>query len=343
MEITQNDIKRFTIIGMLIILGLLVFFMMRPILLTTISGLVLAYIFAPVFRKINSKIKSRTFSATISTILLILVILIPLWFIIPILIQQIFQIFLYMQNLDIHTLLKSILPSVSDQYIGQISSTFSTFVSRFASNSLNYLLDSFLNLPTIILHLFLIGFVFFFTLRDGNKLSLFMSEISPLSKKQEFILTSQFKSITDSILFGQIITGLAQGIVAGIAFLIFGIPNAIVLTIVAIILGIIPLIGPAILWLPISVYLFSSGHTLAAALFFLYNLLITSTIDNFLRPYLVARRSDVSTVIVFIGMIAGFFVFGVIGLILGPLILSYFLIILKAYREKTLSSLFHDA
>ena len=130
--------------------------------------------------------------------------------------------------------------------------------------------------------------------------------------------------------------------VAGLGFYLFGISNALVLTFLAIILGIIPLIGPAFIWIPLSIYLFTTGDATTAIAFLAYNLFIVSTVDNIVKPYIVARRSSESVVAIFIGMIGGLLVFGILGLVLGPLIITYFIILLKAYKDKTLSSLFQS-
>ncbi len=340
MELDEKDIKKLSIIGAILILAVLVFILIKPVLLSIIGGLILAYIFYPVYKRINDKIQRGSLSAFLVTLIVILMIVIPLWFIVPLFIEQSFELFTNLQEVSIAEVVSSFLPTASEGFISQINLVFDTFVSKFTSGTLNSLINVVLDFPVLLLHLFLIGFVFFYALRDGIKLRKFISEISPLSKEQEFVLVKQFKDLTDSIVYGQVIIGLLQGISAGIGFLIFSIPNALVLTVLAIVLSIIPIIGPGLIWIPISIYLLFKGNLVLAIGFILYNAIIVSSLDNILRPYIVSKRTDISAVVVLIGMIGGIFLLGVIGLVLGPLILMYFITFLKAYREKTLGSMF---
>ena len=119
------------------------------------------------------------------------------------------------------------------------------------------------------------------------------------------------------------------------------IPHALLFAAMAIMLSIIPLIGPFIIWVPALIYLFIQGNTLSAVIFLIYNIVIVSNIDNILRIYILSKRTNLSTVIVLIGMIGGLFIFGILGLIIGPLLLAYFITFLHAYKDNTLSSLFN--
>jgi predicted PurR-regulated permease PerM len=200
----------------------------------------------------------------------------------------------------------------------------------------------FLELPTISLHLFIIFFVFFFALRDGERLREFASQLSPFSRAHERILVQQFKDITDSVVYGQLIVGLVQGGLAGIGFLLFGVKNALVLTVLAIFLSILPIVGPFILWVPIGIFMLATGETGKGIWFILYNAIIVSLVDNFLRTYLISRKTDISPAVILVAMVGGFFFLGVVGLLLGPLIVSYFLTFLKTYRDRTFYDLIAD-
>ena len=109
----------------------------------------------------------------------------------------------------------------------------------------------------------------------------------------------------------------------------------------AVFFSVIPLIGPWLIWVPVAIYLFISGNTLSAVIFTVYCAIGVSSIDNLLRPYIIARRTGVSSVVILVGMIGGIFVFGILGIILGPLILAYLILFLEAYRTQTLPELFH--
>ena len=103
-----------------------------------------------------------------------------------------------------------------------------------------------------------------------------------------------------------------------------------------------PFTGAFIICVPASVYLFSTASFPIALTYFLYNLLFVSIIDNVLRSYIVSRKTDLSPAVVIIGIVGGIFVFGVMGIIIGPLILAYLVIFLKSYRERSLYTLFSE-
>ena len=340
MDLNEKEIKKISVLLLVLIIGILVYFLVRPLLLSIIGGLILAYAFFPVYKIILRRIKSKNASASLVSIIVVLLIIIPAYFFVPLLVSQVFKLFQTLQTLETQTFLKTIFPSAPEPFIIQITATFNSLISKISSAVLNQLVDFLLDIPKIIFNFAIVAFVFFFTLRDSDKLAEFGSGLSPLNKIQEKKIVQQFKDLTNSIVYGQILIGIVQGVTAAIGLFIFGIPNALILSAIAILLSVIPLIGPFFVWGPATAYLFLQGNTPAGVIYLIYNIVVVSNIDNLLRIYLVSRKTNLSQVIILIGMIGGLFLFGILGLILGPLLLTYFLTFLHAYRENTLSSLF---
>ena len=342
MAITNKEIRKLSVVVLILILIVLSFLILKPILLSITFGLILAYAFIPLYRKIYSVFKERNTSALTVSLLLVLIILIPLWFLIPLVIQQAFDMFAFTQTLDIRGFIQNLFPASSPQFHQEITTVVIDFVGKITTTSLNWLINLLLNLPAILLQLAVVIFVFFFTLRDHDKLKEYVSGLSPLKKDQQKIIVKKFKGTTSSIVFGFILVGIIQGIATGIGLLIFGVPKALLLTIFAIFASVIPLIGPWLIWVPAAIYLFAVGSVVPAILFTLYSAILVSSIDNILRPYIVSKKTGTPSVIVLVGMIGGLFVFGILGILLGPLILSYLILFLTAYKEKTLSEMFHS-
>ena len=159
------------------------------------------------------------------------------------------------------------------------------------------------------------------------------------SKDVEKKLIQSSTDITISVVYGQIVIGIIQGLIVGFGFLIFGVPKTIFLTLLAVIAGILPIIGPTIIWIPVVLYLLSNGNTFAAAGVAVFGV-ISFAIDHFVRPYLITKSSKMHPLLSLIGMTGGFFFFGVLGFLLGPLILAYVIIILEVYRGKELQGFF---
>lgn len=342
MAISDHEIKRLSALALIALLVYLSFLVLRPILLSIIAGLLLAYVFLPVYKKIYQLFREPNTSALAVSVLIVLIIFIPLWFLVPLVIQQIFDMFNFIQTVNVGTFIRAIIPTSSPQLQVDITNAIINFIGGVTSSSLSSLAGFIINLPAVLLNAAVVIFVFFFTLRDSEKLKDYVSGLSPLRREKEKELARQFKDITYSIIFGYIIVGIIQGIATGIGLLVFGVPRALFLTLLAIFASIIPIVGPWLIWVPAAAYLFTSGSTGMAIGFTLYSVLFVSTIDNLLRPYIVARKTKSSSVVVLVGMIGGLFVFGIIGLILGPLIISYLLLFLEAYRNKTLSLMFSE-
>jgi len=149
-------------------------------------------------------VKNENLSALIVCLFLLLIIVVPLWFLTPILIKQTFEIYKYIQREDILSYFKTAFPSFfsSPELSQNMIIATRSFTSKIASSILNNLTEILLNFPTILLHLVLILFVFFFGLRDGRKLVSYMQSISPLSRESEKKIFKQFKDITHSVIFG---------------------------------------------------------------------------------------------------------------------------------------------
>jgi predicted PurR-regulated permease PerM len=342
MEINEKVVREISAIAVIVVFGILVFLAIKPLIFAVLWGLIFAYIFMPVYKKVQHYVKNHSLAASITLLLGVLIVLIPLWFIVPILIQQVFEIFKFSQSLDMRQFVDALFPTASSQFATQFSVTLNSLIGKLASSIMNSLVNLSLNVPLLLVDLFVIGFVFFFALRDGDKLKEFAKSISPLSKSKEKVVLKQFKDITYSTIYGRFIVGIVQGLLAGLGFLIFGVNNALFLTVLAMLLAILPVLGVFLLWIPIAIYMFAQGNVAIAIAFVLYNLILVSNIDNILLAYIISNRTTLSPVFALLSSVGGLFLFGVIGIILGPLIFAYFIILVDLYRNKNLLDLFSE-
>ncbi len=342
MAIKEKDVKRYSAIVLVAFLIVLGFIIIKPILISIATGLLLAYIFYPAYKYLFKFFRERTTTALAVSVLVVLILLIPLWFLIPLVMRQLFDTFTFLQTLDVASFIRQILPSLSTQFQIDITTAIVGFIGRIATSSLTVLSSLLLDLPTVLLHFTVIVFVFFFGMRDGEKLKTYVTELSPLKKEKGTMLAQQFKQITNSIIYGNFIIGIVQGVLTGIGLLIFGVPNALLLTLFAILASVLPVLGAWLVWIPAALFLFSAGSTGMAIGFTVYSVVIVSTIDNVLRPYIVSRNTKSSSVIILLGMLGGLMVFGVIGFLIGPLVLEYIILFLDAYKSKTLADMFES-
>jgi predicted PurR-regulated permease PerM len=338
----EINFKKLSAIISISVLVVLTFFILRPIIFSIITGLLFGYVFYPLYKKVNVFVREKNISAFFITILVFLLFFLPLWFLIPLMIEQAFNVYLYLQRLDVTPFLRGILPQnlVDSSFYPNIVAVVSGLLSNTAGYFSGKLSSSFLTLPNMLLQLLIFFFTLFYVVRDGDKLKEYIKSLSPFSKKAEDKLLNDFKNITNSVIYGSIFAGFVIGVVMGLGFLIFKIPNALILTIISILAAIIPIIGVWIVWIPLSIWLIASGNTTAGVGLAVYSIVTTFALESFIRSYFISRKGAIHSVIALIGMIGGLIFFGVLGLILGPLILSYLLMILEAYKNRDLYSLF---
>jgi len=330
-------LKKITVAAILLLLIVLAFFLIRPIIMSIVIGIILGFIFLPMYESILKKISYPNILALLFCIVLAMLIVLPIWFLAPVALDESFKIFQSSQSLDLVSPLKKIFPSFfsSDEFSRQMASIMSSFVTKTTNGLMNAVSGVILDFPTLMLKMLVTFFVFFFVLRDKKKIIKYIKSVSPFSKAIEKNLFDSTRNITSAVLYGQVIVGLIQGLVIGAGFFIFGISSMVLLTVLACVAGIIPIIGTALVWVPIVIYLIISGSIIPAIGIIVFGL-ISSNVDVFLRPIIISKRSTLHSGIVLVGMIGGIFLFGVMGFILGPLIFSYLLILLEIYRKKSI-------
>lgn len=314
---------------------ILSFLILKPIILSIVIGVILAVVFAPIYDWLSEKTRAKNISAFIICIFLVLVILLPIWFLTPIFIKQSFEVYQFSQQIDFVSTLKGIFPSLfaSEQFSHEIGSVLSSFVTNITNALLNSFSKFLLNFPLFFLQLVIVFFTLFFILRDKEQLISYIRLLSPFSKNTEDKLFKSSREITLSVIYGQVFIGIIQGIIAGIGFFIFGVNNALFLTLLASLSAIFPIVGTAIVWIPVTIYLLIGGNTGAGIGVLIFGIL-SSSIDNILRPLFVSKRTRMHPLILIIGMIGGLLFFGILGFILGPLILAYVLIILETFESS---------
>jgi len=319
----------------LLVLIVLAFFLIKPFLLSMILAFILAFIFRPLYMRLNKKVKSKGLSATIICIFLLILIVIPVWFLTPILVNQSIQIFVASQDLDLVTPLKQLLPQLFETEVvsSSITTALYSFITKITNSTMNAFSNLLLNFPTLFLQFLVVLFVFFFSLKDGEALVDYIKSLLPFSKEIEKRLFKSTNDITYSVLYGQVVLGVLQGLLVGVGLFLFGVDNALFLTLLACLAGILPIIGTAVIWIPVVIYLLISNQI--GAFFGVLIFGLASTIfESIIKPAFVAKRTNVNSAIILIGMVGGIFFLGALGTVIGPLILAYLLIILDLYRDK---------
>ena len=181
--------------------------------------------------------------------------------------------------------------------------------------------------------LVLMLFVLFFTVRDGDEILAGVRSLSPLRASQEERLLARIRSVSKSSILGAFGTAIAQGIAGGIGLAIVGIPAIFWGSIMAF-ASLIPLVGTALVWLPACAFLLLTGHPGQALFLALWSLVVVGSVDNFLRPVLMKGESEMSTLWIFFAILGGLQVFGLPGMLYGPLVFGLVSVLLYLYRSE---------
>ena len=167
----------------------------------------------------------------------------------------------------------------------------------------------------------LMMFILFFAIRDGNAIADTARALLPASEADKARLFGHLAAVTRALVYGTGVTALVQGALIGIGFAVVGLPSPIVFGVLAALGALIPLLGTPVVWVPAVIVLAAQGRWGAALFLAIWGGFVV-TIDNFLRPWLVAGRAQIGALTVFIGVLGGVQAFGPVGVLLGPLVLA---------------------
>jgi predicted PurR-regulated permease PerM len=182
-----------------------------------------------------------------------------------------------------------------------------------------------------ILWVFAMFFALYYFLIDGKRAIKRILHLSPLRDSHEEIIIQRFTSTIRAIFKGVLIVGLVQGTLGGLIFGIAGVQSPVIWGIVMFFFSLVPVIGTGLIWFPVGAFLLLIGNIWEGAFVLLAGSLLISTIDNFLRPKLVGRDTQMHPLLVFFATLGGLALFGVTGFILGPLVVAMCLTLWNIY------------
>jgi predicted PurR-regulated permease PerM len=316
---------------LILIIGIISLYIIKDFITSVIMASLLTYLTFPIYKKLYSKIKSKPVSSFIMVLALFLIIIIPSTIFISMLLNEVTSI-IRTENFMGLTEASEKLEAITGQDIKlreAITVGLGQIREKVALSAPNYISK----ISSIGLNFFITLFTMFYFFIDGERLVKYISTFLPTAGSHSTIVLDNIKRTTKAVLIGQLLTAIIQGAVGGIGLFIFGVPKVIFWTFVMIILSIIPFVGAFLVWLPAGLYLIYANQTFQGIGLIIYGVLIVSNIDNFLRPKLISASSNVHPIAVLLGVLGGISVFGLPGLILGPLILSLFATLLECYRQ----------
>jgi predicted PurR-regulated permease PerM len=211
---------------------------------------------------------------------------------------------------------------------------FVALLGRFISWAWSWLLSVTLAVGQGVTQLVLSGFLAFFLLRDAPVLSdrLAIAADRLAGPRGQHLIKVAGDTVR-GVIYGILGTALAQALVAGLGFWIAGVPGAVLLSVLTFFFAVIPF-GPPMIWLPASLYLFAQHEAGWGIFMLLWGGLGISSVDNFLRPYLISQGSKMPFVLIFCGVIGGALAFGLVGVFLGPTLLAVAFRLVEEWSSK---------
>ncbi len=178
----------------------------------------------------------------------------------------------------------------------------------------------------------------YYLFKDGERLVKALIRISPLPDKQDAKIIDRLARSVRSVLAGSLAVGLIQGTLTAIGFTIFGVPQAILWGMVAAIAALIPAVGTSLVFIPTIAFLVIAESYGSAAGVAAWGVVIVGLVDNFLGPWLVARGATLHSFLVLVSALGGLAVFGPVGFVLGPVIMSFMIALLEVYESHIIST-----
>jgi predicted PurR-regulated permease PerM len=189
---------------------------------------------------------------------------------------------------------------------------------------------------TALFDMMLFLLMLFFLLKDGAALRSEFHRVSPFSESQELLIFDHIGRTVKAVLQAMVVVPVVQGIIAGLGFWFFGVPQPLVWGVAVVFAAFVPLLGSPLGWVPAVVYLFYSGTTRAAIGLLVYGVVVISGIDNVVKPLILHGSAQIHPLLGFLSILGGAFAFGPLGFLVGPVVLSLGLSAIRIYRDDVL-------
>lgn len=320
--------------------------MLQPLIAVLAWAAVLVILFYPIHKRLVARTKRPATSAAISSLLVILTILVPLVLIMLAVFNELSGVAQNLQAkvsgiLDPNSTVGRALGWLG-QYVNleQVRSPeyIKSHLDSVAGTIAKRTLDVVGGVVGAIIKIFFIIFTMYYLFRDGDRIVRALPDVLPLERKQSEEILARTTNVISASVYGVLVIAVIQGALGGLAFWALGLPSAIVWAFVMTLLSLIPMAGSFVVWVPAAIYLAATGDWGKAIFLTLWGALVIGTVDNFLRPKLVGERAKLHELFIFFSVLGGLQVFGVLGIVLGPVILAVTIALLDIFRQAERST-----
>ena len=338
--------QRNLFIGLLLLFGYLVYLVFAPFLVPLVWAVLLTIVFFPLHQRVRERIPHPNRAALVTTFLLTLLIVVPALVVMGAFTAQAVELVQWAQvewregrvpfrevleRIPMERILNWLADyNIDEQQVSQFVNQELEELARFIAAQAGLLLR---NVLVFLFDLFIMLLAAFYLFRDGGGLLERFRRALPLD---EGVREGLFY-IAHSVLYASVMSGLVvaavQGGLGGVLFWILGIGAPVLWGIVMAFLSLLPMVGAWLVWVPAGVYLLLRAEYAKALILFAVGVLVISTIDNLLRPYLVSGRTQMNGLLVFISILGGVAAFGLLGILLGPILVALGATVIEYYTS----------
>lgn len=341
--------NRFYFIVMLAIvigLGYLTYQIIRPFLVPLIWSIVLTIVFYPLYSYVSRYVKWKGLASLIVLIIIVAVLIGPFSYFSYLLVSEVQAITSNISSGKLQSL-HDVLRYPAVKYL--VLKTMDVFgipmseadiEQNLVYNASGIVKEIVGKIPiglgsvfTFFIDFILMVFTVFFMLKDGAAFLQKSRDYMPFSEKQKERLAMQVRDVVISTVYGGVVVAIVQGIIGGVAYAGLGVRSPVLWGLCTAISSFIPLLGTFTVWGPIALYLFIQVSVAKGIIMTLIGIFGMTLLDSVLRPVLIGNRTSMHTVIIFFSVLGGIQFFGVVGLVVGPLVVAIFLSVLEIFRN----------
>jgi predicted PurR-regulated permease PerM len=343
-EAFEDRVFLYLVIGV----SLAFLWILRPYAGAILWGTVLAIVFAPLNRHLRERMRQRRSIAAATTLLLIVVlVLFPVALIVESLISEGTAVYRRIQlgEFDVAAWFRQLYAMLPDWAVDLLNrfgftnlETLQTRLSGFLARGAQLIAAKALtigqNTFQFVIALFVMLYLLFFLLRDGDVLSRRIRDAVPLHSDRQRRLAGRFTTVIRATIKGNLVVALVQGGLTGLILWILGVGAPVLLGVLSVFLSLLPAVGAAIVWVPIAIYLFAVGEVWRSLVLVIFCALVIGSVDNILRPIMVGKDTKLPDYLVLISTLGGLAVFGANGFVIGPVIAALFVAVWEIFAAS---------
>jgi predicted PurR-regulated permease PerM len=341
-----------TFLLLIIAISLAFVWILWPFYGAVLWGAVLAIVFAPLYRRLSRSMRQRRNLAALAAVMIIVVIVIlPLTLITASLVQEASGAYEKFKSGELN------LAHNFQQVVDALPTWMANLLDRFGLTNLagvqetlsaglmkgsQFLAAQALNIGQttfeLIVKLFVMLYLLFFLLRDGDELFRIIKDAIPLRAEQQRAVFSKFATVIRATVKGTIVVAVLQGALGGLIFWFLGVRAPLLWAVLMAFLSLLPAVGAALVWLPVAIYFIVTGAVWQGLVLMAYGVLVIGLVDNLLRPILVGTDTKMPDYVVLISTLGGIEIFGINGIVLGPLTAAMFMVVWDIFSASRQSA-----